>query len=102
MGGSIKKGQIGHFIVSIAKTLDQKKEGTATMAILKSRFGIDGEVLEDVIFNNGTMQINMGEKSKKVTIKEHEENIEKMNQLKVNKAFEQNKLQAQMLINKLG
>jgi hypothetical protein len=24
MGGSIKKGQIGHFIVSIAKTLDQK------------------------------------------------------------------------------
>jgi len=39
MGGSIKKGQIGHFIVSIAKTLDQKENGTATMAILKSRFG---------------------------------------------------------------
>ena len=70
MGGSIKKGQIGHFIVSIAKTLDQKNNGTATMAILKSRFGVDGEVLEDVIFNNGTMQIDMGEKSKKVTIKE--------------------------------
>jgi hypothetical protein len=35
MGGSIK--EIGHFIVSIAKTLDQKN-GTATMAILKSSF----------------------------------------------------------------
>jgi hypothetical protein len=34
MGGSIK--EIGHFIVSI-KTLDQKN-GTATMAILKSSF----------------------------------------------------------------
>ena len=27
MGGSIKKGQIGHFIVSIAKNLDQKENG---------------------------------------------------------------------------
>jgi replicative DNA helicase len=39
MGGSIKKAQIAHFVVSIAKTLDQKEAGTATMAILKSRFG---------------------------------------------------------------
>ena len=39
MGGSIKKGQIGHFILSVAKTLDQKEEGRATLAVLKSRFG---------------------------------------------------------------
>ncbi|MBJ7517836.1 MAG: hypothetical protein JHC82_17015, partial [Stenotrophomonas sp.] len=39
IGGSIKKGQIGHFILSVAKTLEQKESGRATLAILKSRFG---------------------------------------------------------------
>lgn len=63
MGGSIKKGQIGHFIVSIAKSLEQKENGTANMAILKSRFGKDGLVFEDIIFNNGTIQIEMNEKN---------------------------------------
>jgi hypothetical protein len=61
MGGSIKKGQIGHFIVSIAKTLDQKENGTATMAILKSRFGKDGIIFKDMIFDNARIQIEMGE-----------------------------------------
>jgi hypothetical protein len=46
MGGSIKKGQIGHFILSVAKTLEQKEEGRATLAILKSRFGRDGVVFD--------------------------------------------------------
>lgn len=63
MGGSIKKGQIGHFIVSIAKSLEQKENGTANMAILKSRFGKDGLVFEDIIFNNGTIQIEMNSKN---------------------------------------
>jgi replicative DNA helicase len=63
MGGSIKKGQIGHFIVSIAKSLEQKENGTANMAILKSRFGKDGLVFEDIVFNNGTIQIEMTGKS---------------------------------------
>ena len=58
MGGSIKRGQIGHFIVSIAKTLDQKEAGTATLAIIKSRFGKDGIIWYDITFNNGTMQID--------------------------------------------
>lgn len=59
MGGSIKKGQIGHFVVSIAKTLDQKDNGTATMAILKSRFGKDGMIFPDIEFDNARIQINM-------------------------------------------
>lgn len=59
MGGSIKKGQIGHFIVSIAKTPAQKENGTATMAILKSRFGKDGIVFNDITFNNSTIQIEL-------------------------------------------
>jgi alpha-D-ribose 1-methylphosphonate 5-triphosphate synthase subunit PhnG len=32
------------------------------MAILKSRFGKDGVVFEDIVFNNATIQIDMGEK----------------------------------------
>lgn len=61
IGGSIKKGQIGHFIVSIAKTLQQKESGTATMAILKSRFGKDGIVFNDIKFDNANVQIDMSE-----------------------------------------
>jgi len=59
MGGSIKKGQIGHFIVSIAKTNIQKETGTATMAILKSRFGKDGIIFHDITFDNATIQIDV-------------------------------------------
>jgi nucleoside-triphosphatase THEP1 len=61
IGGSIKKGQIGHFIVSIAKTLDQKESGHANIAILKSRFGKDGIIFNEAIFNNGTIQIEIVE-----------------------------------------
>lgn len=61
IGGSIKKGQIGHFILSIAKTLEQKESGHANMAILKSRFGKDGIVFNDAIFHNGTIQIEIAE-----------------------------------------
>jgi replicative DNA helicase len=61
MGGSIKKGQIGHFIVSIAKSLDQKENGKATMAVLKSRFGKDGVVFTDITFDNARIQIDMGD-----------------------------------------
>ena len=63
IGGSIKKGQIGHFIVSVAKTLEQKEEGRATMAILKSRFGKDGVIFEDILFDNGTLVIDTNDSS---------------------------------------
>jgi hypothetical protein len=61
IGGSIKKGQIGHFIMSVAKTLEQKEEGRATLAILKSRFGKDGIIFEDIVFDNGTLKIDTEE-----------------------------------------
>jgi replicative DNA helicase len=57
MGGSIQRGQIGHFVVSVAKTLDQKENGRANMAILKSRFGIDGIIFSDIVFDNARIQI---------------------------------------------
>jgi replicative DNA helicase len=58
MGGSIKRAQIGHFILSVAKTLPQKEAGTATLAVLKSRFGKDGVIFENCTFNNGTVYID--------------------------------------------
>lgn len=96
IGGSIKKGQIGHFIVSIAKNLQQKEEGTATMAILKSRFGKDGMVFENILFDNGkilidttqtsnTSILDMGkfnDKSKQDRVNKAIKNIENKNTLK--------------------
>jgi replicative DNA helicase len=58
MGGSIKKAQIGHFIMSIARTLPQKESGRATIAVLKSRFGKDGVIFEDCTFDNGKVVID--------------------------------------------
>lgn len=72
IGGSIKKGQIGHFIVSIAKTLEQKENGTANMAILKSRFGKDGIIFEDIIFDNGRIQIDVTKQTGKTFLETRE------------------------------
>jgi replicative DNA helicase len=58
MGGSIKKAQIGHFIMSIARTLPQKETNRATLAVLKSRFGKDGVIFEDCTFDNGRVFID--------------------------------------------
>ncbi len=37
MGGSIKKAQVGHVIITVAKSLQQKEMNLATIAITKSR-----------------------------------------------------------------
>jgi replicative DNA helicase len=73
MGGSIKKAQIGHFLVSIAKTLEQKETGKANMAILKSRFGKSGIIFEDIIFDNSTIQIDMSQNSQGTSFLNHGE-----------------------------
>jgi hypothetical protein len=91
MGGSIKKGQIGHFIVSIAKTLDQKENGTATMAILKSRFGKDGIVFSDIKFDNARIQIDMGEDSTPRSQSQHKTEKTQQSQAKINAFFDAKK-----------
>ena len=58
MGGSIKKAQVGHVIISVAKTLQQKEMKLATMAITKSRIGDDGVVFENCKFDNGMLEID--------------------------------------------
>jgi replicative DNA helicase len=58
MGGSIKKAQVGHVIISVAKTLQQKELGLATIAITKSRLGQDGVVFENCKFDNKLLEIS--------------------------------------------
>ena len=58
MGGSIKKAQVGHVIISVAKTLQQKEMNLATIAITKSRLGKDGVVFENCKFNNELLEID--------------------------------------------
>lgn len=58
MGGSIKKAQVGHVIISVAKTLQQKELKLATIAITKSRIGDDGVVFENCKFDNAMLDID--------------------------------------------
>jgi len=63
IGGSIKKAQVGHLVISISKSLQQKELGLATIAILKSRFGRDGIVFENCTFDNSRMYIDTSKKN---------------------------------------
>ncbi len=52
MGGSIKKAQVGHVVISIAKSLSQKENNLANITLLKSRIGKDGIVFQNCKFDN--------------------------------------------------
>jgi hypothetical protein len=80
IGGSIKKAQIGHFIVTVAKSALQRENDTANMAIVKSRFGKDGIQFHNCIFNNGTIDIQMLENDAGNTLYQ-EELLKKSNHL---------------------
>lgn len=88
MGGSIKKAQIGHFIMSIARTLSQKEGNRATIAVLKSRFGKDGVIFEDCTFDNGRVYIDTETSDtflgyeKKVEIRKEETTRERLRKIK--------------------
>jgi len=58
MGGSIKKAQIGHVVISVGKTLEQKENNLATVTLLKSRIGPDGIVFQNCLFNNEMLEID--------------------------------------------
>lgn len=99
MGGSIKKAQIGHFILSIARTIPQKDDNLATIAVLKSRFGRDGLIFENIKFDNSRIQIDMDDsilgKKRSVVIDEKEINQQK----NITAAFEALKARKNALTN---
>jgi replicative DNA helicase len=89
MGGSIKKAQVGHVIISVAKSLQQKEMKLATMAITKSRIGDDGVVFENCKFDNGTLEIDT---ESSVTFLGLEEQTEERNRQRIKDLVEKRKL----------
>jgi len=81
MGGSIKKAQIGHVIISIAKSLEQKEAKLANIAIVKSRIGDDGKIFSNCKFDNAMLEIDTSEQT---TFLGHEENRAQSERQKIN------------------
>ena len=84
MGGSIKKAQIAHVILSIGKTLEQKEHNLATLILLKSRIGKDGVVFQNCKFNNEFIVIDTESQN---TLLGHEEKKVENNQNRAREAF---------------
>ena len=61
MGGSIKKAQSAHVIISIAKSLEQKENKTANVTLVKSRIGRDGVNFANCKFDNEYLEIDVTE-----------------------------------------
>jgi replicative DNA helicase len=76
MGGSIKKAQVGHVIISVAKSLQQKEMNLATIAITKSRIGKDGIIFENCKYDNEMLVIDT---EQSMTFLGHEEQKEEKN-----------------------
>lgn len=57
-GGSFKKIQIAHIVISIARSMEDIENNIATIAVLKNRSGRSGSVMEGIYFNNGTCDVN--------------------------------------------
>ena len=89
MGGSIKKAQVGHVIITVAKSLQQKEMKLATIAITKSRIGDDGIVFENCKFDNGMLEIDT---ESSVTFLGLEDNKEERNRQRVKDLLEKKKL----------
>lgn len=94
MGGSIKKAQVGHVIITVAKTLQQKEMNLATIAITKSRLGPDGVIWENCKFNNELLVIDT---ENSVTFLGFEEQQEERKRDRVKELLEKRKLREKEL-----
>jgi len=92
MGGSIKKAQVGHVIITVAKSLQQKEMNLATIAITKSRIGKDGIVFENCKFDNGMLEIDT---EQSMTFLGHEEQKEERNKNRIKELLERKKQKQQ-------
>lgn len=61
-GGSVQKVQIGHVIITLARTQEQKKNHRVTIALEKFRAGrMDDTIMQNIKFNNGTCHFELDE-----------------------------------------
>lgn len=84
MGGSIKKAQIGHVIISVGKTLEQKEHKLATITLLKSRIGSDGVVFSNCTFDNEYLIIDTESQN---TLLGHKEEVTHKKQERVQQVY---------------
>jgi hypothetical protein len=90
IGGSVKKAQIAHVIMSIARTVEDIADNKATIAILKNRAGKSGKVFDNVEFNNGTCRIstdNVNEMDSLLEVKKKKEDDKIKLQAEIVKSF---------------
>lgn len=87
-GGSFKKIQIAHIVMSIARTMEDIDANKATIALLKNRAGKSGQVFNNVEFNNGTCIISTDNVDEFDNMLEYKKNTQKMNNELASKIFE--------------
>jgi len=97
MGGSIKKAQIAHVILSIGKTLEQKEHNLATLTLLKSRIGKDGVVFQNCKFNNEYLVIDTESQN---TLLGHEEQEVQKRANRAAEIYKKNQEKKTQIINK--
>lgn len=56
-GGSIKKAQVAQVIISIARTIEDRENNRATLALLKNRSGLGTKIFRNIIFDNGRSMV---------------------------------------------
>lgn len=101
-GGSFKKMQIAHIVMSIARTVEDIENNIATIALLKNRSGKSGAYIENIYFNNGTCVIDTSRaKSFNSTAEYKESEEEKMTELKSN-LLEKSRLNREQVSNGKG
>lgn len=98
MGGSIKKAQIGHVVLSIAKTLQQKENNLATITLLKSRIGKDGIVFSNCKFDNELLEFDTESQN---TLLGHEEERAEARQQHINEVYKKDQERKQRIKNEV-
>lgn len=88
MGGSIKKAQIGHVVISAAKTLEQKENNLANVTLLKSRIGKDGIVFQNCKFDNEYLVFDTDTQN---TLLGHQEDRAEAKKLRASTVYKQGK-----------
>ena len=82
-GGSIKKSQVAQVVISIARTLEDRENNRATLALLKNRSGLGTKVFRNIVFDNGKCIIICDEVEELDSLKQwqdEEKKIEERNQ----------------------
>jgi len=79
-GGSIKKAQVAQVIISIARTLDDRENNKATLALLKNRSGLGTKIFRNITFDNGRSIIICDDVEELDSLKKWTDEEEKINE----------------------